>query len=405
MKHHMKTSYTLLLLTYSFIFFCAEIKLQAQEIIQSGNNVLFECYPALRNHISYISLGTLPTPIKKLETLSQELGISLYIKQDSMSGKQCADGTRYFGGNKVRKLEFLLADACAQGAQSVLTFGCVGSNHVVATACYSRLLGLQPIAILKHQPNSLIVQRNLLLMNYYGTHLNLFSHGEFHLFVSECLEHINNAGNFPYIIPTGGSVPLGIIGFVNAVFELKQQINDGIIPQPDYIYVAAGSLGTTVGLMLGIKATGLKTRLIPVSIQPINVSSVKKTILSLFHETNTILSNADSSFPSLNITEDEITIVENFSGNEYGLCTQETQNAIKLLFEHERIKLDSTYTGKTFAALVHDSTLHNQNNKIILFWNTFCDDSYDDILGFDEYKKLPDVFHTYFETNVQELDY
>ncbi|MDP3889548.1 MAG: pyridoxal-phosphate dependent enzyme [bacterium] len=409
------------------------LALSAKSVVsfQSGNNHLFENYPALRDHISYVTLGTFPTPIKKLEHLSKKFDVSLYVKQDNISGKQDSDGTCFFGGNKVRKLEFLLADACAQGAKSVLTFGCVGSNHVVATACYANMLGMQPIALLKPQPNSHVVQRNLLLMRYYGAELHGCPNDECCSLqaISACLERKSMYGDFPYIIPTGGSVPLGILGFVNAIFELKQQIQLGIAPEPDYIYVAAGSLGTTVGLLLGIKATGLKTKLMPVGSMSISdlalyiksmgsrtkhillgsapisdLTLVKNYIISLFQETNQLLIDNDPSFSRFDITEDEINIVEHFSGDDYGLFTPEAQSACKLLFETEGVALDGTYTGKTFAALLDSLVTKKHKNQVILFWDTFCDNQYDDLITFQDYKKLPVVFHAYFKEKVQDLD-
>src|SRR5579872_3163391 len=129
----------------------------------SDTNLLFERYPALQATIPYVHLAALPTPVQKLNNMSQEYGLNIYIKRDDLTGGTDAFGNPIYGGNKVRKLEFLLAHAQSLGARKVLTFGCAGSNHAVATAMHARRIGLEPICMLKHQPPSRIVQQNLLM--------------------------------------------------------------------------------------------------------------------------------------------------------------------------------------------------------------------------------------------------
>ena len=118
---------------------------------------IFKYYPKLEANLRYISLGEFPTPIKKLPTLGKELGINnLYLKQDNLSGKS-------YGGNKVRKLEFILGDILCAGKKEILTFGAAGSNHALATAVYAQRLGLKCISILLPQPITSYTRRNLLM--------------------------------------------------------------------------------------------------------------------------------------------------------------------------------------------------------------------------------------------------
>jgi D-cysteine desulfhydrase len=185
---------------------------------------LFKTYPQLEARLPYISLGEFPTPVQKLERLGAELGISqLYMKRDDLSGK-------VYGGNKPRKLEFILGKALRSGAREVIAFGGAGSNHALATAIYSQQLGVKSISILALQPNAHYVRRNLLMSYKCGAELHLCG-AELHspIFMPlvylattyQLLMHKLRTGHLPQIIPPGGSSPLGAIGFVNAAFELK----------------------------------------------------------------------------------------------------------------------------------------------------------------------------------------
>jgi 1-aminocyclopropane-1-carboxylate deaminase/D-cysteine desulfhydrase-like pyridoxal-dependent ACC family enzyme len=127
---------------------------------------LLENYPGLRNAIPHIQLGDFPTPIKKMELLGRELGIrKLYIKRDDLSGK-------IYGGNKIRKLEFLLGQAIQDKTKKVFTFGAAGSNHALATAIYCKELGLDSSLFLLPQPNARYVRNNLLMALQSGAEIN-----------------------------------------------------------------------------------------------------------------------------------------------------------------------------------------------------------------------------------------
>ena len=188
---------------------------------------LFEKYPLLRENLTYVPLGEFPTPVQRLERLGNQLGnIQLYIKRDDLSGK-------VYGGNKPRKLEFLLGNAIRSKAKEVITFGGVGSNHALATAIYARQLGLKSISMLMPQPNACYVRSNLLMSHFSGAELHLCGAGlespinmplVYMATTYQVLRHALKCGRLPQLIPAGGSSPLGVAGFVNAAFELKQQI-------------------------------------------------------------------------------------------------------------------------------------------------------------------------------------
>jgi 1-aminocyclopropane-1-carboxylate deaminase/D-cysteine desulfhydrase-like pyridoxal-dependent ACC family enzyme len=215
--------------------------------------------------------------------------------------------------------------------------------------------------------------------------------------------HWLKKGKTPYIIPTGGSTPLGVTGFVNAAFELKTQIEQKELPEPDLIYVTLGSAGTAVGLMIGLKALKLKSKIIPIRIVDHNFTSLN-TVRELFSKTVDFLHTADPSFPGLQLSGDELNIRDEYLGNGYAQFTKEGKVAITVMEETEGIRLDGTYTGKTAAALIDDARKQELNDRVVLFWNTLNAQDLSGYIKDMDYHRLPKSFHRYFEQEVQFLD-
>lgn len=360
------------------------------------SNVLFQQYPALKS-IPYISLAALPTPMHKLEQISSTYNASIYIKRDDLSGGIDDQGNYIYGGNKVRKLEFLLAQAQYLGAQSVITFGCVGSNHAVATAVHAHRLGMDCTCMLKHQPPSLVVQHNLLthLSNNTSLHFNTDNSSRSLATILLWLEQYKHNGTVAYIIPTGGSNILGALGFVVAAFELNEQIKQGLSPTPTHIYVPCGSCATTAGLLLGLKAVGLKTNIIAVAVEPVDHDELRNRIRILFEQTNEFLCTLDHTFPVCDYNDVNLEIETNFTGPHYGVETNESKNALKEMYEYEHIMLENTYSAKAFACLLN--RIKQDPNETILFWNTYCGLALDPQIYQQDYHNLPLCFHSYFE--------
>lgn len=363
----------------------------------NGSLPLFKVYPDLEQKLSYVSLGNFPTPIEKLYALGRRLGLrNFYVKQDGVSGQ-------VYGGNKVRKLEFLLAQALHKKAKTVLTFGCAGSNHCLATAIYAKQLGLKSVAMLIPQLNAEYVRKNLLGMHQTGMDLYYYENSKkVKAWLGwQVAKKFLISGRLPYIIPPGGSDLLGTIGFVNAAFELKEQIISGEIPEPDYIYVPTGTMGTAVGLALGLKAAGLRTKVIAVRVISEEFSNLEK-MEELFRMTNYYLHELDESFPLFELSEDDIEIRHEFWGRQYARFTKEGMAAIQIMSKLEGIGLDGTYTGKTLAAIIEDSKNKAFQKKVILFWNTY--NSRHLRTSGISYEQLPEGLHRYFTENVQALD-
>jgi 1-aminocyclopropane-1-carboxylate deaminase/D-cysteine desulfhydrase-like pyridoxal-dependent ACC family enzyme len=374
--------------------------------IENSKIALFKQYPALEEKLPYISLCDLPTPVQKLEKAGEALDLQhLYIKRDDLSGQ-------VYGGNKPRKLEFLLGEAKRIRARKVLTFGGAGSNHALATALYAQKAGMKSISVLMDQPNAHYVRKNLLMSHYAGAELHLCGAGLESSFaiprvvlntLGPVMKHGIINGRFPMQIPAGGSSPLGIIGFVNAAFELKEQIENGEMPEPERIYVAAGTMGTSAGLMLGLRAAGINCKVVAVRVVSEKFTNINGMV-SLVEQTNSLLHSLDPSFPPYTFTGRDVEIRHGFYGWRYAIFTPEGIEAVAFLKEKEDIELEGTYTGKTFSALIDDAKHVHLKGTATLFWNTSNSRDLTAVISDIDYHKLPRSFHRYFEKDVQPLD-
>lgn len=355
--------------------------------------ILFENYPDLESSIPWVKLAPLNTPVRQLKKLQEHLNInSLWIKQDDLTSP-------IYGGNKPRKLEFLLADAINKGCDKVLTVGGIGSNHCVATAAFCNELNLRSSAVLIYQPITRYVRKNLLLELYFKNNL-IYSHTQRGMRLRVRWK-LNKESNI-YYIGSGGSSPLGSLGFVNAVFELKTQIINGQLPEPDYIFVANGSMGTTAGLTLGIQLANLKTTIYGIQVTAPSYSNVENT-RKLANKSRALLAKYDNSISKLSFNH--LIIDSNYYGEAYGKPTSEGLEAIKLIKEHEGIILEPTYTGKTFAALIDyvRTKKIDFKDKTVLFWNTFNSRDFSNIISKMDYHNLPKNLQWVFKKPLSEF--
>ncbi len=321
------------------------------------------------------ALATLPTPICSLPAI----GTNLYMKQDNLSDS-------VYGGNKIRKLEFLLGEAMAEGRKSVITYGAAGSNHALATAVCCRTLGLHAISILAPQQTSDHVRKNILMQYAAGADLHLCpDYTHFPACTKQLVKHhLAIDGIKPYIIPAGGTNPTGALGFVNAAFELAEQM------RPDVIYLPMGTGGTFAGLLVGLKLAGLQTRIEAIRVvDPAfrNAGHIKKLCNDLC---------AKLSIAPL-IYDSDITIRDEFFGEGYGTPTAEGRDAVEWFKTKEKVQLENTYTGKTAAALLHDLYSHPHEDQTVLYWNTLNSQDFSNEISGIDFLDLPPAFHSYFE--------
>jgi 1-aminocyclopropane-1-carboxylate deaminase/D-cysteine desulfhydrase-like pyridoxal-dependent ACC family enzyme len=353
---------------------------------------LFQEYPALSTNIPHIFLSCTPSPVDPCPQFRARLGHkNLFIKRDDLLGINGA-----YGGNKVRKLEFLLADALHAGAHTVITFGCTGTNHGLATAWYARQCGLNCVLLLKHQPNSWVVRNNLLLSAYVGARIDVFADS---VTRQEALEKYMHDDAGCYFFPTGGSVPLGCLGFVNAAFEIKKQVDQGFLPEPDYVYMPIGSCGTVAGLLLGLRMAGMRTRVVAVAVEPEEYPGyfLEKT-RTLFQETQALLRAHAHTVPVYPWQEDRISIRMDVCGPAYGVWLCQGDKAAHMMQQTEGIVLEGTYSAKACAVLMDDIAQGRvAQHDNLLFWNTYCGLDYTCLTRQVNYKQLNPVVHHYFE--------
>ena len=281
------------------------------------------------NTYSKISIGIFPTPVQKLENISRLLNVNVFIKRDDLTGLG-------LGGNKVRKLEYLLADAREQGAEVVFTTGGAQSNHAMLTAAAAGKLGMKPILILKQRG---VTERigNQLLEHLMGTEV-IFMDTDSYADIYDEMDRIGVQLGVPYYkIPCGGSNALGCLGYVDCAREISQQDLHF-----DYLICAEGSGGTMAGLALGAKLflPGTKVYGMMVDTDPFD-----EITPALMRETSALL-GADTEISA------EDYHLRDMCGPGYAIPSEEGNAAIALLAKEEGLFLDPVYTGKAFAGLL-----------------------------------------------------
>ena len=352
---------------------------------------LFSRCPAMREQLPHVPLGEFPTPVERHEALERALGVGeLWVKRDDRSGE-------VYGGNKVRKLEILLADALRSGAREIVTFGGAGSNHALATAIYGQRLGFAVDLFLTPQPTSAHVRRNLLLDAAFGARLHHSEHAADAMRAAEAhvAEREEVTGIAPYVIPYGGTNTLSVTGMMDAGLELVMQAFQGELPAPDVVYVAAGSLGTAAGIAIGLAAGESETEVRAVRVTSDSVAS-QGALDALIEETRDLICAMDTSCSCAIEATPRARLIEGYYGDGYGTPLPAAEEAVALA-RGEGLTLDGTYTGRAFAALMADAAAGGLADKRVVFWDTF--DSHDfgaQIEGLDS-SSVPPEFARYFE--------
>jgi len=351
---------------------------------------LFDVFPRLAGRVPWTPIVTAPTPVERLENVSTRLGAEVWVKRDDRSSP-------VYGGNKPRKLEFLLADAQAQGRTTLVTCGGLGTNHGLATTIHGGTRGFRVVLGLRTQPVDEHVRNKLRLFHAHGATLLLLSGGTdaYERFESEQRVERPEA----YFIPAGGSTPVGALGFVDAGLELARQIEQGRLPEPRAIFVATGTCGTLAGLVLGLKLSGLSTRVVGVQVASPDFANAEAA-LRLARGSLDLLRDRDESVPDVPLTLDDFALDTDHYGPGYGHPTDSAREAIAVMHT-DGITLDLTYTGKAFSALVD----HIKTGRVqgpVLFWNTYNSVDLSGVAASIDYRALPEAFHGFFEHDATE---
>ena len=358
---------------------------------------IFKRYPGLQTHLPHIELCDLPTPVQHLHKFGEFTNHpEIYIKREDLSGT-------LFGGNKVRTLEFLLASAQYQIENVVL--GLPGTSMALATNVYAKELDIPLKTILVEQNPTIEAQQNLRYFQLLGA--DLFAASLENLDFDEKgqpdFSSLLNGYNQPNIL--NPSSPLGMCGYINAALELHRQIAAGELPEPDYLYVPIGLLGTATGLMLGLKAAGLKTQVVPVQLFSSHENreqGIEQQIITLFAEAAAFLHQLDLSFPALTLKETDFKILAPYAQDSDAYLS-EALEWIPRFNQMENITLDATWTAPTIVALLHDLQENKLQDQVILYWHTYNSRPYPDEIAQVDYHQLPEAFWHYFEEHVLSI--
>ena len=303
--------------------------------------------------IPRLRFAHLPTLIESLPRLSSQLGgPNLLVKRDDQTGLA-------FGGNKTRKLEFLVADAQAQGADLLITGGAAQSNHCRQTAAAAAKFGLACTLVLAGEPPER-PSANLLLDHLLDAHIVWTTPDARDATMVRVEEEARTAGRTPYLIPYGGSNEIGALGYVFAMEELMGQD-----VHPDWIVVASSSGGTQAGLVVGARLFGYQGRILGISIDKPEVELSRDIVADLATRTARKLGE------SLTFTQADILVNDSYLGQGYGVLSQREIEAIRLFARAEGLLLDPVYTGRAAAGLL-DLIRQGffQPNETVLFWHT-----------------------------------
>ena len=291
-----------------------------------------------------LHLAHLPTPLEPMPRISEHLGgPNLWIKRDDCTGLSS-------GGNKTRKLEFLMADAIERGADTIITQGATQSNHARQTSAASARLGLECHILLEdrtgYQDEAYVYNGNVLLDELHGASISVRPDAtDMNAEMEQLAQQLRDDGKKPYVIPGGGSNEIGALGYVNAAFEMTYQANERSL-KIDHLLHATGSAGTQAGLVVGMQAMNSGISVYGVGVRAPKAKQ-EENVYGLAQRTLDFMGLSQSLVP-----RDSVVANSDYVGDGYGLPTDSMVEAVKMLASFEGILLDPVYSGKGFAGLI-----------------------------------------------------
>ncbi|MBL7164183.1 MAG: D-cysteine desulfhydrase family protein [Anaerolineales bacterium] len=299
-----------------------------------------------------LRMAHLPTPIEELPRLSAELGgPRLLVKRDDQTGLA-------FGGNKTRKLEYLLAEAQARDAKTVITGGAIQSNHCRQTAAAAAKIGLDCILVLGgDQPAE--PSGNLLLDLLFGAEIVWTQMRERDQTLQAAFESAEKAGRKPYLVPYGGSNPVGAAAYAYAIQELIDQD-----VRPDWVVFPSSSAGTQAGMVAGAHLAGFSGKILGISVdEPEHILQTR--VAALASETAALLGQPTTFKP------DQILVNADYTGEGYGIMNSQDREAVHIFARFEGMLLDPVYTGRAAGGMI-DLIRKGffSKDETVLFWHT-----------------------------------
>ncbi|HEX6134070.1 MAG TPA: pyridoxal-phosphate dependent enzyme [Longimicrobiales bacterium] len=318
---------------------------------------LFRRAPSLASTVPRLPLGTFPTPVAPFEIETGSGPLRLLVKRDDI-------GAEGYAGNKVRKLEFLLADARARGATRLITAGAAGSHHAFATAYHGGRAGFDVSLVLFPQHVTSHVREMLFLDAAAGAELVWASRMETVPY-GVWRARVAHRREVTCTIPPGGSNPIGTFGYVNGALELVEQIGSGQVEKPSSIHVAAGTLGTAAGIAIGLAWAGLPIPVIATRIT-VRLLTNERALAALIRSTLAQLRDAGAhDLPDAAEAAGLVELRHDQIGAGYGRPTEAGARAAER-FAAAGLRLDATYTAKAAAGLLAQAG----GSGLPLFWHT-----------------------------------
>ncbi len=303
-----------------------------------------------------VSIAHLPTPLEMLPRLTAHLGgPQLWVKRDDQTGLAT-------GGNKTRKLEFLVAEALAQGADTLITCGAAQSNHARQTAAAAARFGLACTLVLRGEPPPQ-AQGNLLLDELLGAEIVWAGADDLTARLEQTADALRSRGRRPYVVPYGGSNPVGVCSYVAAMEELLAQAAQAGLSF-DHIVLASSSGGTQAGLTVAARALNYRGRILGISVD-LPADPLRRRMAELATAT------ADYLGLPLTFAPEDFAVEDGYRGGGYGVISDLEREAIRLLARTEGLLLDPVYTGRAFGGLIdliRRGAFSPQER--VLFWHT-----------------------------------
>lgn len=295
------------------------------------------------------SIGFFPTPLHRLDSISAQTGYDVYIKRDDFTGRNL------YGGNKIRKLEFLMGDALEQGCDYVITYGATQSNHAMQTITAARICGLNPIVYLHSvvDPDPDDLRANLLLDSIYGAEVHIIYEEEGNplsareraaLEGQARIEELQAQGHKVYNVPVGGSSEVGVCGYISGYLELLDQL-DAMGKHMDYLFTTTGSGGTLGGLVAGKVLSGSDAKILGMCVGP-KTDTYAQSVADLANK------GLEHCGAQARCTTEDFETDASYVGEGYEIPTAAATAAIRRLAKSEGILLDPVYTGKAFSGML-----------------------------------------------------
>lgn len=322
------------------------------------STILAERFPRLAT-LPRLPIVRTPTPMERAAALSEFTERDIWIKRDDLTSD-------VYGGNKARKLAYILGRARAEGADTLITTGALGSHHALATAIHGSRAGFEVHAFLFPQPYTAHVEENLRAHGAVGTVLHPVASPMIAMAAMQVEAwKLRRKGKRPYVIPAGGTDTVGMLGYVEAGLEIASQLNAKVMPEPDVVYVALGSGSTAAGLALGLAAGGL-----PIPVRAVLVTSRLVGNHAYLHRlmarTLAELRAIEPRFPTvLEIADSMLSIDDTWLAIGYGVETDEVKRVIEIA-AGDGIVADPTYTAPTIATMMEDAESHGYRTALYL---------------------------------------